>query len=140
MAAPLAPQPSPTLTPQQVVQVQLKALQHVDSPVQDAGFATVYRFTSPENREQTGPLPQFSRMIRAGFGELLNHRKAELSPLLQQGEQVLVPVAVTSINGQRFHYVFVLRRQVEGNYKGCWMTDGVVPQDDDQAAGKGNEV
>ena len=126
------PQPNPGLTPRQVVQLQLDALRTVDRPQRDAGFATVFRFTSPENREQTGPLPRFSKMLREGFGEMLNHRSASLPPTLQEADQALQPVEIVSLGGRTYRYVFVLRLQTEGDYQGCWMTDGVVPQDSGQ--------
>ncbi|MES2884577.1 MAG: DUF4864 domain-containing protein [Pseudomonadota bacterium] len=125
-----AQEPNPGLSPREVVQLQLDALRLVDRPSKDAGFATVFRFTSPENREQTGPLPRFSRMIREGFGELLNHRSAKLPATLQEADRALQPVEITSLAGRTYRYVFVLRRQAEGDYQGCWMTDGVVPQDE----------
>ncbi len=124
-----AAQPSPGLSPREVVQLQLDALQHVDHPSKDAGFATVFRFASPENRAQTGPLPRFSAMIRNGFGELINFKSARLLASLQEDGRVLQPVELTSLGGRTFRYVFVLRRQDRSPYQGCWMTDGVIPQE-----------
>ena len=132
-----AQQPNPALSPRQVVQAQLDALQAVDRPTKDAGFETVFRFTSPENRAQTGPLPRFSAMIRNGFGELINFRSARLLPPLQQDDRVLQPVEITSLAGRTVRYVFILRRQLQSPYQGCWMTDGVIPQD---GPGKSQEL
>lgn len=126
--------PSPQLSPREVVQLQLDALKRVDQPTKDAGFVTVFRFSSPENRAQTGPLPRFSKMIREGFGELLNHRSATLAATLQQGNQALQPVEIISVGGQRYRYVFVLRRQDTDDCRQCWMTDGVIPKDDTEGS------
>ena len=128
-AAPTLPQPNPSLSVREVVQLQLDALRSVDQPFKDAGFAVVYNFSSPENREQTGPLPRFAQMVREGFGEMVNHRSANLPATVQQAEQALQPVELTSFSGRSYRYVFILRRQLEGEYAGCWMTDGVIPQD-----------
>lgn len=130
-------QPHPSLSPREVVQLQLDALREVDRPTKDAGFETVFRFTSPENREQTGPLPRFSAMIRNGFGELINFKSARLLSPVQQGERLLVPVEITSLAGRTVRYIFVLRRQLQSPYQGCWMTDGVIPQD---GPGKSQEL
>lgn len=127
--SPVAPAPDPRLSPRQVVELQLKALKTVDQPFKDAGFATVWRFTSPENREQTGPLPRFAKMLRTGFGEMINYRSVRLSPLVQQDGRAIQPVELISLAGRSYRYVFILRQQIEGDYEGCWMTDGVVPQD-----------
>ncbi len=131
-AAPLpaAPQPSPGLSPREVVQLQLDALKKVDQPVKDAGFATVFRFASPRNQAQTGPLPRFSKMIREGFGEMLNHKSARLETTLQQQDEALQPVVLTSLAGRTFRYVFLLRLQDSEDCKACWLTDGVIPQDE----------
>lgn len=122
--------PNPKLTPTQVVQLQLDALKAVDTPVKDAGFATVFRFASPENQGQTGPLPRFARMIREGFGEMLNHKSSRLLTPVQQADQLLQPVELVSLAGRTYRYVFLLRRIDSGACTGCWMTDGVIPQDD----------
>lgn len=121
--------PRPALTPKQVVQAQLDALKAVDQPIKDAGFATVFRFASPENREQTGPLPRFAKMIRDGFGEMLNHKSSRLLTPVQQQDQLLQPVEVVSLAGRTYRYVFLLRRIDSANCIACWMTDGVIPQD-----------
>src|SRR6185437_12206552 len=53
-AKPLSPIPKPELTPGQVVEIQLEALQFNDKPAKDAGIATTFRFASPGNRKATG--------------------------------------------------------------------------------------
>ncbi len=130
-ARPAAIGPNPSLTPRQVVERQLAALKTVDQPFKDAGFATVFNFTSPENRAQSGPFPRFAQMIRSGFGELINHKKSHLAATLQQGAEAAQPVEITSVSGRVTRYIFILRRQQQGEYKGCWMTDGVLPQQTD---------
>lgn len=127
-AAP-ASEPNPNLSPRDVVQLQLEALKKVDQPYKDAGFITVFRFTSPQNRAQTGPLPRFSKMIREGFGEMLNHKSARLEATLQQADEALQPVEITGLGGKTYRYVFVLRRQDDEGCRACWLTDGVIPQD-----------
>ena len=123
-------QPHPNLSPKQVVAIQLKALQQVDVPEYNAGIATVYRFASPENRSQTGPLQRFTEMLRTGYPEMLGHRSHVIDTGLQQGETLLLPVEVTTRAGRVLRYVFILRQQTAGALKGCWMTDGVVLPDE----------
>lgn len=118
--------PSPGLSPSDVVRIQLDALQHNDTPEPDAGIAVVYRFSSPGNRAQTGPLPRFSEMIRSGYPEMLNHREAHLPPPLIQDGEAIQPVEVVGRDGAAYRYLFILSRQTEPPYTGCWMTDSVV--------------
>lgn len=137
VAQPVATAPSPGLGAREVVLAQLAALRAVDSPTPGAGFATAFRFASPENRAQTGPAERFGQMIREGYGELINHRSAQLLPALQQGQELAQPVDVTTRAGRVLRYVFLLRRVSEPGCRGCWMTDGVIQ---DQAAGNSSET
>jgi hypothetical protein len=134
-AAPV-PHPDPKLDPAAVVRIQLKAMAHNDRPRPDAGLAIVYGFASPVNREQTGPLEHFSAMVHTGYGQLLNHRSARLSHTIIDGDQALQGVELVDQHGVTVRFVFILSRQSEPPYAGCWMTDGVVPQppDADQQA------
>ncbi len=125
-----APKPKPSYGPKQVVEIQLTALQQLDKPSKNAGYATVFRFSSPENRDKTGPLPRFIQMMQSGYADMLGHRSHTVLTPVVQGEQALLPVEVTTRSGRTVRYVFVLRQQLEGSYKGCWMTDGVVLPED----------
>lgn len=132
-AGALANHPHPDLSPREVVEIQLNALQQVDVPARDAGMATVFRFASPGNRSQTGPLPRFAQMLRDGYPEMLNHRSHSLPAAVVQGDEALQPVELTTRGGRIVRYIFILRQQSEGLYKDCWMTDGVVlPEDQPQ--------
>ena len=51
--------PDPALTPEQVVRIQLEALRNNDAG--DRGIAVAFRFASPGNRQNTGPLPRFKK-------------------------------------------------------------------------------
>lgn len=124
-AAP-GPAPSPELSPSEVVRIQLEALQHNDSPQPGAGIAMVFKFSSPGNRAQTGPLPRFSEMLRNGYPEMLNHREVRLPPPLIQEDEAIQPVEVVAKNGAAYRYLFILSRQTEPPYAGCWMTDSVL--------------
>jgi len=48
------PKPSPNFSPQDVVKIQLDALQNNDLLPKDFGIQVAYRFASPENRRNTG--------------------------------------------------------------------------------------
>lgn len=120
------PQPTPNLDPATVVRIQLKAMAHNDQPAPDAGMTTVYAFASPENRELTGPLAHFSAIIHKLYAPLLNHRSAQLRPLVMHGEQALQGVEVIDARGQAARYLFILRRRSEPPCAGCWLTDSVL--------------
>lgn len=117
--------PSPALDPADVVRAQLEALK-ADS---DAGIAVVFRFASPTNRSQTGPLERFTQMLRAGYPELLGHRAAKLSPTVIEGDQAFQGVELTARDGSSHRYVFLLSRQSAVPFQDCWMTDSVLNPD-----------
>jgi hypothetical protein len=125
------PAPSPTLSPEDVVSIQLDALRHNDSPTRDAGIETTFRFASPANRVTTGPLDRFVDLVKtSAYRAMINHRRVERGPMRVEGDEARQRVVVYSAAGTRVAYMFVLSRQHGGTFDGCWMTDGVVRMDD----------
>lgn len=122
------PDPSPDLSPEEVVRIQVEALQRNDEPTPDAGIEAAFRFASPSNRQATGPLARFSRMIRGGYSDMLGFVRAEYGAIRVDGRQAVQPVTLVQADGRRVTYVFGLSRQQGGPYDGCWMTDGVAEQ------------
>ena len=96
-----ADKPHPDLTPAQVVEAQVEALQFNDRPTPDAGIATAFRFASPDNRKVTGPLPRFAQIVRApGYRPLIDHRVAGYGALIVRGDVALRRVTVVADDGQ----------------------------------------
>jgi hypothetical protein len=120
-------QPSPDLTPDQVVQVQMEAMKHNDRPARDVGIAKVFKFASPGNREQTGPLEKFTAMVKNPvYGPMLNCKSVRYGPVEIDNGQAHQLVKVTDAGGQEAWYIFILSKQTDAPYKDCWMTDGVI--------------
>lgn len=119
--------PSPDLTPDAVVRLQLASLQHNDDPSPNSGIRAAYRFASPANRAHLGPMPRFIRMVKNPmYAPLVNHRHAELGDLVILDDQAHQVVQITTAEGEEAAYVFTLSRQHQGLYTLCWMTDSVV--------------
>ena len=119
------PEPSPELTPEEVVRIQVEALQANDSPTPDAGIAAAFRFASPGNRAATGPLPRFTQMVKLGYADMLGFAEAEYGAVQVVSDRAQQAVTLVQRDGRRTTYVFALSRQSGGSYDGCWMTDGV---------------
>ena len=118
--------PSPELKPTEVVRIQVEALRK--NGYTNDGIELTYRFASPDNKRYTGPLDRFIDMVRsAPYDRLLNHRRAEYSPIAISGNQAQQLVVIIDADGNETGYVWVLSRQAEGEYKECWMTDAVIP-------------
>ena len=125
-----SPAPSPDLTPAEVVRIQLDALAHNDTPLPNSGVSVVFRFASPGNRQQTGPLDRFTMMVNSGpYREMLNHRSAEILPEMATPAHTMVPAVLVTAEGREARFVFILTEQTDGPYAGCWMTDAVMPVD-----------
>jgi hypothetical protein len=117
--------PVPELLPEEVVAIQMRALQLNDDA--DRGIAVVFRFASPQNRQSTGPLSRFSSMIKNGpYAPMLNYVSATFEDPLVRGDEAMQRVSVTGADGLVVDYVFLLSRQPSDPYANCWMTDGVV--------------
>jgi hypothetical protein len=119
--------PSPRLGPEEVVGIILDALSRNDTPVKDHGIAVTFAFSSPANRAFVGPLDSFADLVRdETYRPLLYHRHATHGPAHINGDRATVRVVVTTAGGERVAYLFALSLQNDGEYKGCWMTDGVT--------------
>ncbi|WP_412067372.1 DUF4864 domain-containing protein [Rubrivirga sp. IMCC43871] len=120
------PQPSPDLTAEEVVRVQVEALGANDTPTPDAGIATAFRFASPGNRAATGPLERFTQMVKGPvYSDMIDATTAEYGRIVVEGDRAALRVSLGHADGRRAVYVFSLTRQRGGDCDGCWMTDGV---------------
>ena len=115
--------PAPSLSPGEVVRIQLEALRYNDP--QDRGIAVAFRFASPANRTNTGPLERFVAMIRNGpYALMLRFREVSYGPVESKGFRARQRVTLADA-GRSTTYWFYLSRQSEKPYVDCWMTDAV---------------
>ena len=127
------PEPSPDLSPAEVVRIQVEALGRADLGGAEPGeIAVAWRFASPANQSATGPLDRFAEMVRGPvYAPLLDHERASYGPVMVEGDQAAQGVTLTLADGRRAAFVFVLRRQSGGAFDGCWMTEAVAPAEPD---------
>ncbi len=130
--APLADiTPGPEMSPEQVVQFQLNALQRNDDPQADAGIERAFRFASPSNKTAIGPLEKFARIVKSNpYAPMLNNVSSSIVGSDLKGDRARVAVKILAATGRQVTYVFVLSRQNEGEFNNCWMTDAVLPVDE----------
>ncbi|MBC5776011.1 DUF4864 domain-containing protein [Pontibacter sp. KCTC 32443] len=123
--------PSKGLSPQDVVQIQLKALQQNDGS--DSGIITVFNFSSPVSKISMGPIEHFRLMVRDPvYKPMLNFKSYKKGNMVITGKSAYQLVVLTSQDDERATYLFMLARQTKGYYKGCWMTVGVVRVEDNR--------
>jgi len=116
--------PSAVLTPDQVVQIQLEALRLNDSL--NRGIEVAFRFASPDNKQQTGPLPRFISMIQQRpYSLMLAYENVSYEPVEIVDNYARQRVTLIG-SGLIVAYEFYLSRQTRGECRGCWLTDAVI--------------
>ena len=119
--------PLPSIDPQEVVDIQLKAMQRNDQPYEDHGIEVAFRFASPSNKESTGPLKEFIELVNTEtYQSLLNFQRYGLDDIVIKGDKALQKVTLIDADDQPVVYYFQLSLQQEEPYANCWMTDEVV--------------
>jgi hypothetical protein len=121
-------QPTPDLAPEQVIEIQLDALQNCDVPTKDKGIEIAFRFASPANKAATGPLSRFARMIHSPLYRCMtNFKRAKFEPHNMRGDEWKISI-FNDVNGAEVVSVFIWRlsRQTTPPVKDCWMTDSVL--------------
>ena len=120
-------EPDPSLSPQDVLSIQIEALQKNDIPYEDRGIEVTFNFASPANKIMTGPFESFKVMVRSPtYGPMIDHRNATYENLKVKGDVAGVDVIMMSKDGENVGYRFILSRQHGNQYEGSWMTDTVV--------------
>ena len=115
--------PDTSYQPQQVVELVVESLRTNDA--EDSGILQVFCFASPDNKSVTGPLERFTRMIKQGYGDMLNHRDSYFDDMEVSNGVAMQPVWLITPDGDEVGYLFRLGLQQEGEFDGMWMTDAV---------------
>jgi len=122
------PRPSADLAPQEVVRIVIDALANNDEPYANAGIETTFSFASPANKINTGPLERFAKMVKGPpYGIMVDHVSSEFSEVVLMGNKAYQMVLLTAPDGRAEVFAFRLGKQLDGEFKGMWMTDAVWP-------------
>lgn len=117
--------PRPDLSAEDVVRFQLAGLRDADPD--GLGILQCFVFASPANRQVTGPLERFGRLVRQAPYDSLGRARAVLigRPLVERdAARILVTVVDDTARVRAF--AFVLAKQRLPPAAGCWMTDAVL--------------
>ena len=121
------PEPSPELSPREVVQLQVEALGTNDEPFAEAGIEAAFNFASPANKRATGPLVRFRTLFDTpAYGPMIDHASATYSQVQVEGRTAQMGVLLTTDDGEQVGYLFRLSKQAEPPHEACWMTDAVM--------------
>lgn len=120
-------EPNPDLSPDDVVKIQLDALQNNDLTPDNEGIRLAFRFASPQNQEVTGPLERFIHIIKGSdYAPMVGFERAEVGVMLVLGDYAQQRVRVINRRRGSATYIFTLSRQHEPPYTDCWMIDAVL--------------
>ena len=119
--------PDKSLTPLDVISLQLDSLQRNNIPFKDAGIEQVWEFAHPNNKKITGPLEKFKKMIYSeSYQMLIKHENSEITILSEDRERSVYKVYILSNDKKKYSYIWQIEKvQTEGNLKNCWMTTSV---------------
>ena len=118
--------PDPSIAPEEVVAIQMKALQFNDNPSPDFGIAQTWNFAHPRNRAMTGPLPRFASMLKGpAYGLMLNHASHRIVPVPSNDNRANFDVFMETGGGQVLHFNWAVELVEGGEFDNCWMTVAV---------------
>ena len=119
--------PNPSIKPEEVISIQLLALQNNSVPFNNAGITQTWEFAHPSNRQYTGPLEKFILMMYSpSYIIMLEHQFHKIIPVLQEDDIAFFFIELTDKPGNKFGFQWTLQKVLtEGNYINCWMTVGV---------------
>lgn len=117
--------PEPDLNPQDVVKIQLDALQNNDLLQDDLGIRVAWRFASPANRAVIGTFERFIELVKEPYRSIMGFERAQLEQFKLTHNIARQWTRLEHRSGS-VRYVFILSQQQQPPYAGCWMTDSLL--------------
>ena len=116
--------PNNSILPAEVVKIQLVALMNNDKKFEDSGIEQTWNFAHPNNKKNTGPLPNFKMMIKGNsYQMLLNHISHTITELGSSDNWAQFEVVI--LDNEKIYHKFnwqVEKFTLEGPLQGCWLT------------------
>lgn len=129
--------PKAEFTPQQVVDKQMASLQA--AMLDNEQLIECYSFAAPSNRATTGPFENFSALVRTyPYIELGRCADYQVGTAVIEGDAAAVLVTLLTDRDESLAFRFVLGKQTQAPYTGCWMTEGVFALDADDNSNASN--
>lgn len=118
--------PSPDLTPEQVVALQVASLRAFRT--NEAALLQCMALASPANRARTGAPAQFAEMVRGPkYRAFILSEKSLIGSSTVRGRHAMVLVTIIDADRRASVFRFFLSKQQHPRYLDCWMTDSVTP-------------
>ncbi len=116
--------PTSDIKPTEVVKIQLVGLQKNDLGYKDSGIEQTWNFAHPNNKKNTGPLPNFKMMIKGNsYQMLIDHLNHTITELGSSDKWAQFEVIILDKN--KIYHKFnwqVEKYTMDGPLKDCWLT------------------
>lgn len=123
--------PAPDLSAEQVISLQLEALQTWQGERIDDSLRQIWAFAHPRNKRTTGPIQRFGAMLAGpGYAALIAHQSHDIRWLDEEPDSesttAAVFVRVLARDGQFYGFVWQLAKADTSSGE-VWMTTSVSP-------------
>ena len=116
--------PSKSILPIEVIKIQLIGLMNNDKKFKDSGIEQTWNFAHPNNKKNTGPLPNFKMMIKSrSYQMLLGHLSHTITRVGSSDKWAQFEVII--LDKEKIYHKFnwqVEKYTEEGPLKDCWLT------------------
>ena len=116
--------PNNSILPAEVIKIQLIGLMNNDKEFDDSGIEQTWNFAHPNNKKNTGPLPNFKMMIKGNsYQMLLNHLSHTITELGSSDNWAQFEVII--LDKEKIYHKFnwqVEKFTMEGPLQDCWLT------------------
>ena len=120
--------PTNSILPAEVIKIQLVGLMDNDRDFKDSGIEQTWNFAHPNNKKNTGPLPNFKMMIKGNsYQMLLNHISHTITELGRSDKWAQFEVVI--LDKEKIYHKFnwqVEKFTLEGPLQDCWLTTVVT--------------
>ena len=116
--------PNAKIKPEEVIKIQLKSLMKNDTPSKDNGINQTWEFAHPNNQRFTGPLDNFTKMIKGdSYKMLIGHIGHEISEIDNDNKRALYEVIILGPEKKYFKFRWQVEKFLkDGPLKNCWLT------------------
>ena len=116
--------PNNLILPAEVVKIQLIGLMDNDKDFKDSGIEQTWNFAHPNNKKNTGPLPNFKMMIKGNsYQMLIDHLNHTITEIRSSDKWAQFEVIILDKN--KIYHKFnwqVEKYTMDGPLKDCWLT------------------
>ena len=116
--------PNSKISPSEVVKIQLLGLQKNNDGFKDSGIEQTWNFAHPNNKEVTGPLDRFKRMIKSDNYQMMIDHLSHTITLVRSGTS-WAQFEVIILDKEKTYHKFnwqVEKYTKDGPLKNCWLT------------------